>query len=73
MVVRMTTRITRQGTHVASITTATPRGFIASWTAIAICLVRRSCTCRRRANVSAMRASLDKPSTRLLGIYAIAI
>lgn len=29
-------------TYVASITTATPRGLIASCTAIAICLVRRS-------------------------------
>ena len=59
-------------THVASITTATPRGLIASCTAMAICFVRRSCTCNRRLNVSAIRASLEMPRTSLFGMYAIA-
>ena len=63
----------RERTHVASITTATPRGLMASCTAMAICFVRRSCTCRRRLNVSAMRASLERPRTSLFGMYAIAI
>lgn len=53
-------------------TTATPRGLIASWTAIAICFVSRSWTCSRREKVSAIRASLEMPSTSLLGMYAIA-
>lgn len=52
-----------QITHVASITTATPIGLMASSTARAICLVRRSCTCSLRENVSAIRASLDRPRT----------
>ena len=60
-------------TYVASMTTATPRGLIASSTAIAICLVRRSWTCKRRLNVSAMRASLESPRTSFRGIYAIDI
>ena len=38
--VEMTIHLTL--THVASITTATPRGFIASFTAMAICFVSRS-------------------------------
>lgn len=55
-------------TYVASITTATPKGLIASSTAIAICLVKRSCTWSRREKVSAILASLDNPSTNLFGI-----
>ena len=58
----------REGTHVASMTTATPMGRIASSMAVAICFVRRSCTCSRRENVSAMRASLDRPRTNLFGM-----
>lgn len=56
------------GTHVASITTATPSGRIASSTAMAICFVNRSWTCSRRENVSAMRASLESPRTDLFGM-----
>ena len=52
----------------ASMTTATPCGWIASSIARAICLVIRSCTWRRRPNVSASLASLDKPRTFLLGM-----
>ena len=54
-------------------TTATPLGRIASFTASATCFVKRSCTCKRREKVSAIRASLDRPSTSLLGIYPIEI
>lgn len=60
-----------EDTHVASMTTATPRGLIASWTAIAICLVSLSWTWSRREKVSAMRASLERPRTSFLGIYAM--
>ncbi len=60
-------------TYVASMTTATPRGFIASCTQRAICFVRRSCTWRRRLKVSAMRASFEMPKTSLFGMYAMAI
>mmetsp|Transcript_5266 Transcript_5266/g.14949 ORF Transcript_5266/g.14949 Transcript_5266/m.14949 type:complete len:367 (+) Transcript_5266:147-1247(+) len=52
-----------------STTTATPRGSTASTMASAICLVRRSCTCRRRENTSAMRAILERPIILPLGIY----
>lgn len=62
---------TRNRTHVASMTTATPRGLIASSTAIAICFVRRSWTCSLREKVSAMRASLESPNTSFLGMYAM--
>jgi hypothetical protein len=51
-----------------SITTATPCGWSISDRASATCLVRRSCTWRRRANISAMRASLERPMTRRLGM-----
>ena len=54
-------------------TTATPRGLIASCTQRATCFVRRSCTWRRRLKVSAMRASFEMPKTSLLGMYAMAI
>ena len=53
---------------VASITTATPIGRIASSIAVAICLVRRSWTWSRREKVSAIRASLERPRTCLLGM-----
>lgn len=49
-------------------TTATPRGLIASWIATATCFVRRSWTCNRREKVSAIRASLEMPRTSLLGM-----
>lgn len=48
---------------VASNTTATPLGLMASCTATAICFVKRSCTCNLRENVSAIRASLESPRT----------
>jgi hypothetical protein len=54
--------------HVASITTATPIGRIASSIAVAICFVNRSWTCSLRENVSAIRASLESPRTNLLGM-----
>lgn len=58
----------------ASITTPTPRGSMASSMANAICLVRRSWTCNRRAKVSAILANFDRPKTWpfLAGIYPIA-
>lgn len=46
-----------------SITTATPCGFRTSVMAKATCFVNRSCTCSRRENISARRASLESPST----------
>jgi hypothetical protein len=54
-------------------TTATPLGLIASSTANATCFVKRSWTCNLLANVSAILASFDKPSTSLFGIYPIEI
>ena len=54
-------------------TTATPRGLMASCTQRATCFVRRSCTWRRRLKVSAMRASFEIPKTSLFGMYAMAI
>jgi len=63
----------RVRTYVASMTTATPRGLMASCTQRAICFVRRSCTWRRRLKVSAMRASFEMPKTSLFGMYAMAI
>lgn len=39
-------------THTPSTTTATPDGWTALETAAAICLVSRSCTCKRRLNTS---------------------
>ena len=44
-------------------TTATPSGLTASRMASAIWRVSRSCTCRRREYISAIRASLLKPMT----------
>ena len=44
-----------------SSTTATPTGLSNSCTASAIWVVRRSCTCKRRAYRSVMRANLDSP------------
>lgn len=46
-----------------SMTTATPRGCNTSSIARATCLVNRSWTCNRRANISASRANLDRPRT----------
>lgn len=51
-----------------SITTATPWGFKTSERASATCFVSRSWTCRRRENISAMRASLLRPITRREGM-----
>lgn len=56
-----------------STTTATPWGWSISESARATCFVRRSCTWRRRANISAMRASFDRPMTRRLGMYPMCI
>ena len=47
-----------------SITTATPCGLSTSVMARATCFVRRSWTCRRRENISARRAILERPRTR---------
>lgn len=63
----------RTRTHLASITTATPLGLIASSTANATCLVNLSCTCNLLENVSAILASFDRPNTSLFGIYPIEI
>ena len=46
-----------------SMTTPTPSGSRASTKASTICCVRRSCTCNRRANTSAIRAIFDNPMT----------
>lgn len=56
-----------------SITTPTPRGFRTSEMARATCLVRRSCTCSLRENISARRASFDRPRTRRSGMYPMCI
>jgi len=48
----------------ASMTTITPTGASLSKSVCAICCVKRSWTCKRRANISAMRASFDKPIIR---------
>ena len=45
----------------ASITTPTPRGWIASWIVSAIWTVSRSCTWSRRANMSTRRGTFDRP------------
>ena len=55
---------------VASMTTATPTGEIFSLIVSAIWLVRRSCTCSRRANTSTSRGILLNPITLVLGMYA---
>jgi hypothetical protein len=62
-----TPRITMQR-WLDSTTTATPWGCSISERARATCLVRRSWTWRRRENISAMRASLDRPMTRRFGM-----
>ena len=46
----------------ASTTTATPRGWSTSSRVWAIWVVRRSCTCSRRANISTSRGSLESPT-----------
>ena len=51
----------------ASMITPTPRGLTAFWMASAICTVRRSCTCRRRAKMSTRRGILERPTTLPLG------
>ena len=52
----------------ASITTATPMGFSASWMQSRICTVSLSCTCRRRAKHSTTRAILESPVIWPLGM-----
>lgn len=54
--------------HSAVVMTATSPAPTASRTASAICLVRRSCTCRRLAMASVARASFDRPTTRSPGM-----
>lgn len=56
-----------------SMTTPTPRGFSISKMASATCLVRRSCTWSLRENISAKRASLERPRTQRSGIYPMCI
>src|SRR5690606_40221084 len=51
----------------ASITTATPQAPVTCWIASAISRVRFSWICRRRAYMSTIRATLDRPSTLPLG------
>ena len=51
-----------------SMTTATPCGLSTSMMALATSRVSRSCTCSRRANISAMRGSFEMPMTLLLGM-----
>lgn len=50
-----------------SIMTATPWGFKTSLMASATCFVRRSWTCSRRENISARRASFERPKTLRFG------
>jgi hypothetical protein len=52
----------------ASITTPTPRGWSTSSMAFATCSVSRSCTWSRRANMSTMRGSLERPTMRRCGM-----
>src|SRR5690606_16326804 len=52
----------------ASMTTATPAAPVTFSMASAICRVRFSWICRRRAYMSTMRATLDRPSTLPLGM-----
>ena len=58
----------REHMHICahSATTYTPRASATSMRASAICCVRRSCICSRRAMASAMRASFERPRTALL-------
>ncbi|KAG1576907.1 hypothetical protein G6F46_015850 [Rhizopus delemar] len=51
----------------ASMTTPTPAAPVTVWTAAAIWRLRFSWICRRRAYISTMRATLDKPRTRPAG------
>lgn len=51
--------------------TATPRGSSIPTIVSAICVVKRSCTCNLRENISTIRANFDNPSTRPFGIYPI--
>src|SRR6185312_1339747 len=55
----------------ASITTPTPRGLSTSVMACAMSTVRRSCTCSRREKMSTTRASLESPTIRPSGMYAM--
>ncbi len=54
----------------ASTRTPTPRGEMTFETASATCVVRRSCSCRRRANMFTMRGILLRPITLSFGRYA---
>lgn len=56
-----------------SMTTPTPNGLSTSAIARATCFVRRSWTWSRRENISARRASFERPRTRRSGIYPICI
>ena len=53
---------------VASMTTATPSGWIFSSIVCAIWFVSRSCTCRRRLNTSTSRGILLRPMTFVFGM-----
>ncbi len=52
----------------AEMTTATPAGSSVVMIASASWLVRRSCSCGRRANISTARASFERPTTRPFGM-----
>ena len=52
---------------IASMTTATPRGWSASLSVFAICVVSRSCTWSPRAKSSTTRASFESPRIRSPG------
>ncbi len=55
---------------IASITTPTPRGWMVSCIVSAIWVVSRSCTWRRRANMSTSRGIFERPTTFPFGMYA---
>src|SRR5438093_1510385 len=56
---------------IASMTTATPRGWSASFSVFAIWVVSRSCTCSRRLYISTSRGIFERPTIFLRGMYAM--
>src|SRR2546422_32612 len=56
---------------IASMTTATPRGWSASFSVFAIWVVSRSCTCSRRLYISTSRGIFERPTIFLRGLYAM--
>ncbi len=55
---------------IASITTATPRGWSTSFSVFAIWVVSRSCTWSRRLNISMSRGIFESPTIFRCGMYA---